>query len=219
MCGRYTLTATGDKIAAAIQAKLDSDQGTGRYNIAPTEQVLTVTQADGERRAELMRWGLVPSWAKIINARLETAATTPAYRGLVPKASRRALLVSDGWYEWLKVERRGEPRQPFHFRVDDGAVFAFAALWTPAKIDGVWIHSVTLLTCDSASNPIAAAIHDRMPVILADPAVRRAWLDPDVGEDALELCGPPPTERLSAHPANPKVNKAGDLDGPELLTV
>jgi putative SOS response-associated peptidase YedK len=100
--------------------------------------------------------------------------------------------------------------------------FAFAALWTPAKIGDDWIHSVTLLTCDSAPNGVAAAIHDRMPVILADADAQRAWLDPALGaEDALALCGALPATRLSARPANPAVNKAGNLDaeGPELLSA
>lgn len=224
MCGRYTLTARPRDISAAFDVPVPRTEGTGRYNIAPSEQVLAVTERDGVAAAELMRWGLVPPWAKdlkssykMINARVETAATSPAYRALVPKASRRALQVASGYYEWLKPERRGEPRQPFHFEVDGGAIFAFAALWTPAKIDGQWIHSISLLTCDSSRNRTAAAIHDRMPVILADPEARHAWLDESVGAEALELCVPLPQQRLSARPANPAVNKAGELDGPELL--
>ena len=137
----------------------------------------------------------------------------------MPKASRRALQVADGYFEWLAPERRGEPRQPFHFRVDDGAPFAFAAVWTPAKIDGEWIDSVALLTCDSSPNRIAAAIHDRMPVILADEQARRAWLSPELdAADALALCGPLPDARLTARPANPAVNKVDpDTEGPQLL--
>ena len=82
------------------------------------------------------------------------------------------------------------------------------------------MHSVALLTCDSAPNRVAAAIHDRMPVILADREAQQAWLDPALGaEEALELCGALPSERLSARPANPAVNRAGEpeLEGPELL--
>ncbi len=72
----------------------------------------------------------------MINARIETVASKPAFRGLIPKASRRALQLADGYFEWLKPEKRSEPRQPFYFQVDGGIPFAFAALWTPAKIDG-----------------------------------------------------------------------------------
>src|SRR5207245_3859380 len=91
--------------------------------------------------------------------------------------------------EWRKPERRGPrahapPRQPFHFRVDEGVPFAFAAVWTPAKVGGEWVHSVALLTCPSASNGVAHAIHDRMPVILADEDAQRAWLAHALGAEA-----------------------------------
>lgn len=166
----------------------------------------------------------MPSWSKdlkssskMINARLETVTEKAAYRSLVPKASRRALLLADGWYEWLKPEKKSQPRQPFHFQVDGGVVFAFAALWTPAKIHDEWIHSVTLLTCNSTLNRVAAGIHDRMRVVLAEADAHRAWLNPDLGVEVLDLCAPLPTDRLSARPDNPAVNKAGGADGPELL--
>jgi putative SOS response-associated peptidase YedK len=132
---------------------------------------------------------------------------------------RLALQIADGYYEWLKPERKDEPRQPFLFLLDGGVPFAFAALWTPAKVGGEWVHSVALLTCDSAPNRVAASIHDRMPVILADRDAQQAWLDPEVGaEEALALCGALPESRLSATPANPALNKPGAAEeGPELL--
>jgi putative SOS response-associated peptidase YedK len=226
MCGRYTNTAGVQELNERFKVPFPGEAGTHRYNIAPTEEVLTVVAPKGEPQAELMRWGLIPSWAtdpkignRMINARLETVASKPAYRRLVPRGARRALQIADGYYEWLKPERKGGLRQPFLFRVDGGAPFAFAALWTPAKVDGDWIHSVVLLTCDSAPNRVAAAIHDRMPVILADEDAQRAWLDSDLdAEEALALCGALPESRLSASPANPALNKPGAAEeGPELL--
>ncbi len=227
MCGRYTNTAGPEELNDRFRVPIAGSAGTGRYNIAPTEQVLAIVAPDGEPEARLLRWGLVPHWAddlkgaaKMINARMETVADKPAYRELIPRASRRALQLADGYFEWLKPEKRSEPRQPFFFEVDGGAPFAFAALWTPAKIHGEWVESVTLLTCDSSANRIAAPIHGRMPVILADHDVQRAWLDSSLaGAEALELCGALASERLSARAANPAVNKAGDLEaeGPELL--
>jgi putative SOS response-associated peptidase YedK len=227
VCGRYTNTAGAEELNDRFKVPIASDAGTRRFNIAPTEEVLAIVAPHGEPEARLLRWGLIPHWAKdlkggakMINARVETVLTKPAFRELVPKGSRRALQLADGYFEWLKPEKRSEPRQPFFFQVDGGVPFAFAALWTPAKIDGGWIHSVTLLTCDSAPNRIAAPIHDRMPVILADRDAQQAWLDPALGaEEALAVCGALPTERLSARAANPAVNKAGDLDaeGPALL--
>jgi putative SOS response-associated peptidase YedK len=225
VCGRYTNTAGPEELNDRFKVPIRGHAGTRRYNIAPTEEVLALVAPDGRLEARLLRWGLVPHWArnlhsaqKMINARVETVASTPAYRALIPTASRRALQLADGYFEWLKPEKRSEPRQPFHFQVDGGRPFAFAALWTPARIGGKHIESVALLTCDSAPNQIAAAIHDRMPVVLADPELQRAWLDPALGtEEVLALCRALPASRLTARPANPAVNRAGVTDGPELL--
>ncbi len=226
MCGRYTNTAGPEELNDRFRVPISSYAGTRRFNIAPTEEVLAIVSPKGQSQAQMLRWGLVPSWATaidgplMINARIETVATKPAYRRLIPRAERRALQLADGYFEWLKPEQRSQPRQPFFFQVDGGIPFAFAALWTPANVEQRWLHSITLLTCDSAPNRIAAPIHDRMPVILADRDAQLAWLDPALGtEEALALCGALATERLSARAANPAVNKAGNLDaeGPELL--
>ena len=225
VCGRYTNTAGPEELNDRFKVPISSDAGTRRFNIAPTEEVLAIVAPRGQPEARMLRWGLIPHWAndlkggaKMINARIETVVSKPAYRDLIPKGSRRALQLADGYFEWLKPEKRSEPRQPFFFQVDGGIPFAFAALWTPAKIDDSWVHSVTLLTCDATPNRIAAPIHDRMPVILADREAQHAWLDPALGaEEALAACAPLPTERLSARAANPAVNKAGVVEGPELL--
>ena len=226
MCGRYTNTAGVQELNERFKVPFPSETGTHRYNVAPTEEVLSIVAPKGEPEARLLRWGLVPAWAedvkvgnRMINARMETVGERPAYRNLIGKGSRRALQIADGYYEWLKPERRGAPRQPFLFRVDGGVPFAFAALWTPAKVGGEWIESVVLLTCDAAPNPVAAAIHDRMPVVLADEDAQRAWLDDRLdAEEALALCGALPARRLWATPANPALNKPGVAEeGPELL--
>jgi putative SOS response-associated peptidase YedK len=231
MCGRYTNTAGPEELNDRFRVPIPSDAGTRRFNVAPTEEVLAIVAPEGEPEARLLRWGLVPSWATdikgnplMINARMESVTAKPAFRRLIPRASRRALQLADGYFEWLKPEQpegrsQRAPRQPFFFQVDGGIPFAFAALWTPARVDGEWLHSMALLTCDSTPNPTAAAIHDRMPVILADREAQLAWLDPALGADeALELCGALPAERLSAQAANPAVNRVLDtVEGPELL--
>ena len=228
MCGRYANTKRPVEIDDHFGVPIRGDIGTQRFNIAPTEEVLAIVAPHGEPEADVLRWGLVPSWAKdtkgaskLINARMETVATSPAYRGLIPKGSRRALQIADGYFEWLKPEKRGQPRQPFFFQVDGGALFAFAAVWAPAKIEGEWMHSISMLTCPAAPNRVAAAIHDRMPVILADRDAQLAWLSADLdAEDALALCGALPSDRLSARPANPALNRAGAVpEGPELLVA
>jgi len=233
VCGRYTNTASRDELNDRFRVPIESDAGTHRFNIAPTEEVLAIVAGRDGHTARLLRWGLVPPWAKdlkgsarMINARMETVTSTPAYRALIPKGSRRALQLADGYFEWLAPERRSSraelgPRQPFFFQVDGGVPFAFASLWTPAKIQGEWVTSVTLLTCDASPNRTAAAIHARMPVILADEDAQQAWLDPSLGaEEALSLCGPLPADRLTARPANPAVNKPGAApEGPGLLVA
>ena len=228
MCGRYTNTAGVEELNARLGVPILTEEGTHRYNIAPTEQVLAIVAPHGTPEARLLRWGLIPPWAtdlkgggKLINARVETVASKAPFASLIPKASRRALQVADGYFEWLAPERRGQPRQPFYFQLDDGAPFAFAALWTPTNLAGEWIESVTLLTCDATPNRIAASIHSRMPVILADDDARRAWLSPALdAHDVLTLCEPLARARLTARPANPAVNKVDpDVEGPELLVA
>ena len=177
----------------------------------------------GEPQARAMRWGLIPPWAKdakiahkMINARSETADEKPAYRRLLERADRRALLVADGFYEWLRSEDAKQPRIPFRFTLADSALFAFAGLWTPATLEGVEIETVTILT--TAANPLVARIHNRMPVILADRDRELAWLSPELdGTAAKALCVPLAQERMVVAPANPLVNRAGGVEGPELL--
>lgn len=226
MCGRYTNTVGPEELNERFGVPMLGGQGTHRYNIAPTEQVLGIVAPDGAPEARMLRWGLIPHWAKdlrtgnkMINARMETVASSSAYGPLIAKGSRRALQIADGYYEWLKAEHRGQPRQPFLFRVDGGVPFAFAALWTPARVQGEHVESVVLLTCDSSTNRVAAAVHDRMPVILADAAAQQAWLNPGLdAQDVLALCGPLPQQRLSASPASLAVNKAG-VEGPEMIVA
>lgn len=228
MCGRYTNTLSPHQLAARLDMPIEETlaaAATGRYNIAPSQQVLAIVAPEGHPEARLLRWGLVPAWAdsltigyKMINARMETASSRPAYRGLIGRADRRALQIADGYIEWLKTEQPGRPRQPFLFQVDGGEPFTFAALWTIAHIDGQPVESITMLTCPAAPNRIAAAIHNRMPVILPDRASRQAWLDPSLdGPAALALCGTLPEARLSARPISPQINRAGGPEDPSLL--
>lgn len=225
MCGRYTNTRDPEELNERLRIPIPAE-GTRRYNIAPTEEVLCIRAAQGAGEAVLLRWDLVPSfWSKplrekppMFNARMEDVRERPAYRRLIGRAQRRCLLIADGYYEWVAPERRGLPRQPYFFQVDGGGVFAFAGLWTPAKVDGEWLHSCTMLTCDPSNNHLASDIHARMPVILADPDAQQAWLDESLDADAaLSLCGALPEARMRVQPANPAMNRAGVKEGPWLL--
>jgi putative SOS response-associated peptidase YedK len=206
MCGRYTLsTVDGPDIAQRFGLLTPPpDETLGRFNVCPTETIATVV-APGEAAA--VPWGLRPfrkqSFAPI-NVRSESAAQR--FKWLM--TGGRCLVLADGWYEWLKEERKGAPRLPFRYTVDGGAPFAFAGLY-----DGT---GAAILT--TAANAVCAPVHDRMPVVLPDPEAEATWLSGDVDVDAaLELLVPLEDARVSVAPANPAVNKAG-VEGPELLT-
>jgi putative SOS response-associated peptidase YedK len=203
-------------------------EGSRRYNIAPTQAIVAIVRGeDGEPQARPMRWGLIPPWAKdvkiaykMINARTETVDQKGAYKRLIATAERRALLLADGFYEWLRPEDRKQPRVPFRFTLADGEPFAFAGLWTPGTLDGEAIESATILT--TAANALVAAIHDRMPVILAGPDAERAWLSPELDAAAAKaLCVPLGVEQMRVAAANPLVNKVGGdvSEGPILLAA
>jgi putative SOS response-associated peptidase YedK len=222
MCGRYSNTRTkGDEVWARLAGRLgvalpESDAGFGRFNIAPTEEVVAAVDDQDGRRVAALRWGLVPPWAEeakprfaMINARSETVLERPAYRGLIQEAAHRCLVLADGWYEWQGPEDPRQPRRPVHFALASGDPFCFAGLWARTSA------SCTILTC--TANELARPIHDRMPVVLAEPAAWEAWLDPSLdGQAAAQLLAPLPSAELSVRAANPVVNKAGH-DGPDCL--
>jgi len=220
MCGRYTLTTPGGRALAERFDVADPealDPATlGRFNVCPTEPIAIVTE-DGERAVQTVRWGLVPPWARElgkgfqpINARAESAADKPPFAELWARPERRCLVLADGWYEWLKAEKKGSDRIPFRYTVDGGAPFAFAGLWGRRRIGSELVHSALILTC--AANAVCAPVHDRMPCVLAGPEEEAAWL---AGESE-GLLGPLAEERTTVAAANPAVNKAG-VEGAELL--
>jgi putative SOS response-associated peptidase YedK len=263
MCGRFTVTAKDTKtIADRFQVELErslernssgeapppskervkkAESGLGRFNVAPTQEVLTVRAspdpeeaAAGDREARLMRWGLVPRWAKdlkvgyrMINAKAENLTSSRAYSPLVGKFRHRCLIVADGFYEWMKAEDPKQPRQPWRFTVDGGEPFAFAGLCTRKEWEGAedrgfedgWLYSCTIVT--TTPNDVVAKVHNRMPAILPSPEAEAAWLRPDLEtEDAIAMCAPLPASRMEGAPANPKLNKVGKgSEGPELLVA
>ncbi len=219
MCGRYTL-ALPDPGAIRDRFPIGEEiEPRRRFNVAPGDDVLAVTSdRAGAPRGELLRWGLVPSWAKspdtgmkMINARLETVTERPAYRRAFERF--RCLIVADGFYEWQRVS--GGPKQPFHITRDGGGLFAFAGLWS------IW-HApddTTLRTCTIITRPANAAVsalHDRMPVILA-PEDESAWLDTGTPAGRLDaILAGLPAERTTLAAVSTAVNDAR-YDGPECL--
>jgi putative SOS response-associated peptidase YedK len=214
MCGRFTLEKSIGDLATLFQLPGMPDLP-GRYNIAPTQWIAAIRLAEetGERELALLRWGLIPAWAKepgamplLINARSETAATKPAFRAALRR--RRCLVPADGFYEW---QRQGSLKQPFHMRRRDGEPFALAGLWERWEgPDGI-IDSCALLT--TSANELMIPIHDRMPVIL-DREQFDLWLDPSVQDVHLiqDLLRPYPPEAMIAYPVQARVNNARNDD-------
>lgn len=193
MCGRYVLSAPGEVLAELFELPAPVELA-ARYNIAPT-QAVPIVRAAGESVRELAfaQWGLVPHWAKeraignrLINARGETLAEKPSYRDAFKR--RRCLIPATGFYEWKKVEGG---KQPYLLRLRDGAPFGFAGLWSAwrDRESGETLESCAIVT--TSPNPLAATVHDRMPVIL--PRERHAlWLDSGTADpEALSPCSCP----------------------------
>lgn len=209
MCGRFTLTQP-EAIAStfAIDNVLELEP---RYNIAPAQLVSTVLQTaeNNTRQLQLLRWGLVPSWAKdpaigskMINARSETVAEKPSFRSAF--RNRRCLIIADGFYEWQRQERK---KQPFYFRLQNHQPFAFAGLWEHWQSpDGEEIETCTILTTEA--NELMSSIHNRMPVILS-PQDYDLWLDPTVKkpEQLQQLLNPYSSEAMTSYPVSTLVNK------------
>jgi putative SOS response-associated peptidase YedK len=216
MCGRYRLSRRKQIIEEYFDSVSGEEDWIPRYNIAPTQPVPIIRQHPKEPRRELslVRWGLIPSWAKdasgsaqMINARSETAGTKPAFRDAL--ASRRCLVPADGFYEWA---RAGKAKQPYCFEVNEGELFAFAGIWERWKdASGQRIKSCSILT--TTPNAVTSAVHDRMPVIL-DPSNYDLWLDPGMKNvDALsEMFKPFDAGMMRSYPVSNRVNHVANDD-------
>lgn len=233
MCGRFSSTSSPAALAAAFRVDevLVEEELPQRFNVAPTDRVYAVTErvrdnsSDPVRTLEVLRWGLVPTWAKdpsggarMINARADTIATKPAYRSAF--AARRAVIPLDAFYEWQPrpmVGTKKTPKQPWAIRRRDGSPMAAAGLWErwrDRSDQNGWLLSCAIVT--TGPNQLMSPIHDRMPVLLADGAVD-CWLDPTSDpEELLSLLVPSPGADLEAWPVSTAVNRAG-TEGPHLL--
>ena len=218
MCGRFALIVDASLLADVFDVDPPRELEP-RFNIAPTQTIPIVRAGKATpRECALVRWGLVPSWAKdekmgarMINARGETVAEKPSFRSAVK--SRRCLIPASGFYEWV---RTGESKQPHFIHFADGRPFAFAGLWeTWLKGDGGSLDTCTIIT--TTPNGLIADLHDRMPVILP-PSHFAEWLEPQplVPERLQDLLVPHPPEGMEAYPVSTYVNKPAN-DGPECI--
>ncbi|MBV6451001.1 MAG: hypothetical protein DCC56_15870 [Anaerolineae bacterium] len=219
MCGRFTLTVDPAEFQDKFNNFIFPKKFAPRFNIAPTQPVLAVPNND-KFKADFFVWGLVPMWAKdptvgnrLINARGETVAEKPSFRGSLKY--KRCLVLADGFYEW-KVQPGRKTKTPFFIHMKDRKPFAFAGLWdTWNSSDGSLIRSCALITTEP--NELMAMIHDRMPAIL-HPRDYAKWLDPtpQTPDQVLPLIKPYPAEEMDAYPVSTLVNKASN-DIPELV--
>ncbi|MDB5560165.1 MAG: yedK [Enterovirga sp.] len=218
MCGRVIQAADPTLYTRAVGSAPERPlpNAPPHYNGAPSQDFLVgrVDPRTGERSLDLLRWGLIPSWAKdrkiawkTINARGETVASTAAFKGAYAK--RRCLVPVDGFYEWRKI---GAAKQPYAIGLADGEPFTLAGLWENWKDPdtGAWQRTFTIVTTDA--NSLVGKLHDRMPVIIA-PQDRDRWLtDPD----PRDLIRPFPAEAMRMWPVSRDVNSPKN-DGRELL--
>lgn len=208
-----------------IEDRFDFDEADirefrARYNIAPTQESVVIAAGDDMKRLAMMRWGLIPFWAKdesignrMINARSETVAEKRAFAGLLKK--KRCLVVADGFYEWRR-DKKNKTKTPFRFTLKDGAPFAFAGLWDMWKNpDGENVFSYTIIT--TVANELVGEVHERMPVILT-PAAEREWLDRRITEPGklAALLSPADSGAMAAYEVSTVVNSPAN-DTPECI--
>lgn len=218
MCGRFSLTLDLTELLRRFEFEGDWLELEPNYNVAPTQNVLTVIDDGENRRGGFMRWGLIPHWAKtptigsrMINARAETVAQKSAYRSAFKR--RRCLVLADGFYEW---QRMGRARTPMRITLESGEPFAFAGLWALWKDpEGNTVPSCTIITTEA--NDLLHPIHNRMPVILPKD-LEQFWLDRDVQNvAALESAlNPYPSELMHTFPVSTLVNSVRN-NTPEVM--
>ena len=217
MCGRYSLIADLGELAKRFEFDGDWLAFESAYNIAPTQEVLTVVGGEA-RRGGFMRWGLIPWWAKnasigsrMINARAETVAEKPAFRDALKR--RRCLVLADGFYEW---QRTGSVRRPMRIVMRLGEPFAFAGIWSVWRDpNGNPIPSCAIIT--TVANDLLRPIHDRMPVVLPRE-IEDFWLDGSVDDTSAlgSVLTPFPDDAMEAYEVSPLVNSAAN-DRPEVI--
>ena len=216
MCGRYRLSRRKQLVEEYFDSVSDEPDWEARYNIAPTQPVQVIRQNPTQafRELSLMRWGLIPSWAKdasgaasMINARSETASTKPAFADALK--FRRCLIPADGFYEW---KRSAGSKQPYCFEINDGELFAFAGLWDRWRdASGNWLTTCTIMT--TTPNAVTSTVHDRMPVILHRDDYD-LWLDPGMRNvpAVSDLMKPYDASTMRCYPVSSRINDVANDD-------
>jgi putative SOS response-associated peptidase YedK len=218
MCGRFSLFLDAETLQDEFGLTEVSPEYGPHYNVAPTQPVAVITNVQN-RRMEMMRWGLVPYWAKdpsigskMINARSETIQEKPSFKNAFQK--RRCLIPADGFYEWLRGAPGKSASTPYYFHLVEHKPFAFAGLWEFWKsAEGQELRTCTIIT--TSANELVARVHERMPVILTGESLN-TWLSPVPVDRLLSLLKPYPPELMASYPVSRAVNSP-DRDSPELV--
>jgi putative SOS response-associated peptidase YedK len=219
MCGRFTLTVNPAELQDTFSNFIFPEKFAPRFNIAPSQPLLAIPN-DGANKAAFFVWGLIPMWAKdpamgnrLINARGETVAEKPSFRGSFKY--KRCLILADGFYEW-KANLGTKTKTPYFIHMRDRKPFVFAGLWDAWESpDGSSIKTCTIITTEP--NELMKPIHNRMPVILHTRDYAK-WLDasPQTPDSLLPLIKPFPADDMAAYPVSTLVNKPSN-DKPELV--
>lgn len=218
MCGRFTMAINADDVRTQLALGQMPIDWTVRYNIAPSQEIPTVPDPTN-RDVVMMRWGLVPFWAKdpsigykMINARAETVLEKPSYKNSFKH--KRCLILANGFYEW---QQAGKIKRPYYFSLHGGQAFAFAGLWDdwePKSVSSTpglaGITSCTIIT--TQANAVVEPIHPRMPVILSGEATH-AWLESTNSSELLSLLKPFDPEQLTAWEVGSGVNNPTNQGG------
>lgn len=219
MCGRFTLFSELTRLMERFHlSNLKNVLYRPRYNIAPSQDVLCVINDGYKNRAGMIRWGLIPSFAKdkttgykMINARVETIDKKPTFKRLLER--RRCLILADSFFEWKK---QGNKKIPMRIHLKDNQPFGMAGLWDHWQSgDGEKITSCTIITTNS--NKMLKPIHNRMPVILPEEN-EKAWLDRSIKDKGFlkSLLVPYDTEQMEVYEVSPAVNSPKN-DSPECI--
>jgi putative SOS response-associated peptidase YedK len=207
MCGRFTQTKDLQTLEIRFGFSAPDSPFKPRYNVAPMQNAPVVMLDSGQRLLRMMRWGLVPYWAKdesiaakLINARAETITEKPSFSQAFAK--RRCLVLADGFYEWSKQDGK---KTPHYFYLRGGQPFAIAGIFDHrCTIKNEDLYTFTIIT--TAANDLLQGIHERMPVILG-PDAEAIWLDPATSlEQLLMLLKPYDPWCMAAHEVSPQVN-------------
>jgi putative SOS response-associated peptidase YedK len=216
MCGLYALFGPHPPHLEDLPLLDGWPNFTDHYRIPPSSLAPVIRQApDGRRAADLLKWGLIPHWAKdetigrkLINARGETVAEKPSFRSAYRK--RRCIVPASGFYEWRQVAGQ-KWKQPYYISLRNGELMGMGGLWESwTSPEGEIVRTYCIIT--TAANDIMAPIHDRMPVILK-PDTWKAWLEPDADPRTIApLVAPLPSEAMQVWPVSRQVSKARDDD-------